>query len=62
MTERCSGYEMAGYTARADANASPTDKDALPLLERALALIDELGLPANVGARLQEVIEALKAN
>ena len=46
--------------------AAPTGADddrvneILHLLERALALTDECGLPADVGARLDEVIRSVR--
>jgi hypothetical protein len=39
----------------------PSAKHAVVFLERALKVIDELALPANIGARVQESIKDLKA-
>jgi hypothetical protein len=53
---------MAGHLAESDAQASrPSAEEALVFLERALKIVDELALPANIGARVQEAIEYLKA-
>lgn len=34
--------------------------EAIQLLERALSLMDECGLPAELGARLDEVVESVR--
>jgi hypothetical protein len=39
----------------------PSAAEVLALLERALEIVDRLKLPANVGARLKEAIDALIA-
>lgn len=53
---------MAGRLAESVAQASgPSAEDAIVFLERALKIVDELALPANIGARVQEAIEYLKA-
>jgi hypothetical protein len=53
---------MAGHLAENVARASrPSAGDAIGFLERALKVVDELALPANIGARVQEAIEDLKA-
>ena len=43
----------------ATGSSRPSAAEALALLERALDIIDGLALPANVGARLTEAIDAL---
>ena len=56
------GIIMAGHLADSVAQASgPSAEDAIVFLERALKIVDELALPANIGARVQEAIEYLKA-
>jgi hypothetical protein len=53
---------MAALGAHADDGNGPRNhrlKDAVPLLQEALAIIDSTKLAPHVGARLQEVIEAL---
>jgi hypothetical protein len=56
------GIIMAGHLADSVAQASrPSTDDAIVFLERALKIVDELALPANIGARVQEAIENLKA-
>jgi hypothetical protein len=56
------GIIMAGHLADSVAHASrPSAGDAVVLLERGLKIVDELALPANIGARVQEAIEYLRA-
>jgi hypothetical protein len=53
---------MAGNLAERVAHVSrPSAEDAIDFLERALQVIDELALPGNIGARVQEAVEQLKA-
>lgn len=44
---------------RAAESSQPSADEALALLERALDLIDQLKLSPEIGARLNEVIDAL---
>jgi hypothetical protein len=54
------GIIMAGHLAEGAAQASrPSAEDAIVFLERALKIVDELALPPNIGARVQEAIEYL---
>lgn len=43
-----------------DRSQSHTIEDALTLLEQSLRILDERNAPAQIGARLEEVIESLK--
>lgn len=57
------GLEMSALGAHADHEA-PRDCDvgkALSLMEAALAIIDKSNSHSDVGARLQDVIDALRA-
>ena len=53
---------MDGVLADEAAQASrPSAEHALAYLKHALDIIDELAMPADIGARLQEVVEAVAA-
>lgn len=55
---------MGAIGAQADDNGRSHQKDlgnAVSLLEQALALLDGSEAPPEIGARLQEVIDALRA-
>jgi hypothetical protein len=53
---------MNAVTAEADGVSAPgwSINDALTRLREALVIIDDLGVPPDVGARLQETIERLE--
>lgn len=54
---------MAALGAHADKESSRDDisREALALLERALECVDRSGLTPEIGARLQDVIDILRA-
>ena len=54
---------MTALGAHADEQSSRAHhvRDALALLQQALDLVDKSGISADIGARLQEIIDNLKA-